>query len=107
VYKDKEICFGEGIAWRKPSPQSYPLFQGGAGVVKVFPNPNNGQFVIDFEELVLTSLRIMDIMGKSVYHTKQANDRKISLSLPSGLYTLLVTDANGIEYHQKIVILQP
>lgn len=78
------------------------------GLVKVYPNPNNGAFTIyiDFNSLTDYQLDVYDITGKSVYIEKGAVKtfkKTLELSLPKGLYFV---NAKTLQknYTTKIVV---
>jgi uncharacterized protein (DUF2141 family) len=75
----------------------------------LYPNPNNGQFTVDFTTLMETdkfSVAIVDMIGKTVYREEFLNDessRQFDLShLNNGTYIVIVS-ANQIILTQKFI----
>jgi len=77
----------------------------------VYPNPNNGQFVVSLHLLAETpvQLTLFDALGKQVYsenskapsgNWKHAMDLE---DLPKGLYTLNI-DLAGRRFPRRVVI---
>ncbi len=70
-----------------------------SNLVKISPNPSNGDFVVDFSDLnVAKSLvRVYDTQGKQVLSSENnANLKTISLgNMPNGIYLLEIETAKG------------
>lgn len=65
----------------------------------LYPNPTNGQFVIDFpNKLTGITLSISDLRGRVIYHDEyQHRDQiEISLSEPAGIYLIQVQTPKGV-----------
>jgi len=81
-------------------------------LIRVYPNPNNGEFDIYFNQLdeKLVQVSIRDLSGKEIYFAErivEGNVLKISLNATSGLYYLELTHPiSGNTKKQKIVILK-
>ena len=79
--------------------------------MRIFPNPNQGQFTFNFEVPGTTDfeLSVVDLLGKTVYTEAVRNvsgsySRTISLNqAPHGLYFVNV-DVAGYSYFHKLVI---
>ncbi len=71
---------------------------------KIYPNPSNGKFNIDFEDSGNYSLEIYSTIGQKVYELKESNKKSIEiLDLQKGIYLVKVTkDSKSI--FKKIVI---
>ena len=72
--------------------------------ISVFPNPSNGQFVI--EGACIQEIKIIDITGKIVFQTVIANKVKQSINLSSnlkGIYFAKITTSEGIKIEKLIV----
>lgn len=75
----------------------------------VFPNPNNGQFILEFNnaEGSNVELQIIDMIGKVVYEESlnfaNGSAHNISASLPEGIYILQLRKGDDI-YTDKITI---
>lgn len=78
--------------------------------IKVFPNPNNGEFTIDFNNYKSGNLNIMinDVNGKIIFSDNLKNfkgvyHKKINISKYSkGIYILNIIN-NSKKYSQKII----
>lgn len=74
--------------------------------VKVFPNPNQGEFVVEFDKptINLLQLNVTNVLGQVIYESMlEPNTRRISVHLNSvsdGVYLLEVLDS---EMNQKSV----
>lgn len=75
----------------------------------LYPNPNNGQFTVDFSSLVDAEkfiITIVDLIGKTVYREEfsaEETTRQFDLShLNSGIYVLMIT-ASQILLTQKFI----
>ena len=74
--------------------------------VRVYPNPNNGAFIV-VSESKLDNLILFDAIGKQVYKKLNLNAKKINISnqfLSKGIYTLMISDMAGNQSIKKIVI---
>ena len=76
---------------------------------KVYPNPAsdyvNVQCTMYNVQIEVETVEVLDIYGKLV-HTENVTGNPILVNvsnLPAGVYVLRVTDADGKEYHRKIV----
>ncbi|MEM6269551.1 MAG: right-handed parallel beta-helix repeat-containing protein [Bacteroidota bacterium] len=79
--------------------------------VKVFPNPNAGEFSIDFDlpKFMDVNLEIMNLTGQTIYASELSGVRvhreEVNLSQPAaGMYFLRVTSNKGNEMIRKIII---
>lgn len=74
--------------------------------VKLFPNPNNGNFTISITEKKVENLNIeiFDVLGKSVYKTisNNVNTEISTQNLPNGLY-LIKLNSNEINEVLKFI----
>lgn len=60
---------------------------------KIYPNPNNGQFTIEFKEgMKNQAIRIHSTVGQLVYEVLQKNQQKMdfNLDLPAGSYFITI-----------------
>jgi hypothetical protein len=80
----------------------------------VYPNPNQGEFSVDFSGLENNhelTVSMMDMQGKSVYHqvidmqSLSSNTFKIipDTRIPAGTY-LVVFEVQGIKYTSKVIV---
>lgn len=69
--------------------------------IRLYPNPNNGNFTISHSESSILSVKAFDGTGKEVI----VNNHKDIYSIPaSGTYTLQIQLENGQMWHSTIVI---
>jgi len=68
----------------------------GNGNITVYPNPNNGSFIIDIGEIGDGLLTVTDVLGRTVYELEFDNQQKIEMSdFSSGVYMVQLNLANG------------
>lgn len=74
--------------------------------IRIFPNPNQGEFIISSQEAILNVL-IRDNMGKQIQNYQYNNDadqRSISVySLIPGMYVISITTKNN-NHLEKVII---
>lgn len=83
---------------------------GNQTVFNLYPNPNNGQFIVSFNESNdnQLSMKVLDMQGKAVFseqfymNSNQVKQMDLS-SLPKGFYTLVVQDESSVQ-SQKLII---
>jgi hypothetical protein len=79
------------------------------GGVRVFPNPNRGQFTVELELTGLVSMQVFDARGRQVHNevftaSGARTHRSLDLSaLAKGKYTLLVEN-NGGRVSQQVML---
>jgi hypothetical protein len=75
--------------------------------ISIYPNPNNGQFIINVESLSgkETTISVIDVLGREVYNSAIKNTKEeINLSgNAAGLYYITV-NSNGKQYRSKMMI---
>ncbi|MCK4407372.1 MAG: T9SS type A sorting domain-containing protein, partial [Bacteroidales bacterium] len=79
--------------------------------VRIFPNPNTGQFtlVFDTDKLINVDIKIFNMMGNLVYQKNNlhANKKLVRIidasSLSSGVYHLII-QSNDFNLNKKIII---
>jgi len=74
--------------------------------LKIYPNPNQGNFTIDFSDLAgeVIKLKIVDLNGRTVYSNELHGETMLlSLDLQTGIY-LLTVEAGNKTFIQKLVI---
>lgn len=75
--------------------------------LNIFPNPNNGQFEINYSYLTnhKTEVKVLDVLGKVVYQTELSNNKAlIDLNTQSpGIYYVVLKSENKL-ITKKIVI---
>ena len=73
---------------------------------RLYPNPNSGDFIMDFEDLQGNSVKlaIFDMSGRQVY-LKELDGENVPLSvdLPAGVY-MVTAESGGKKFKQKLII---
>jgi hypothetical protein len=60
--------------------------------IKLYPNPNNGRFALEFTTAAEREIAISDVVGKVVYSTKATTQLvNVNAELPAGVYSVQVT----------------
>jgi hypothetical protein len=90
---------GLGMAAQHRAQQAFSLY----------PNPNEGSFVLRAAQAGTTSLSIYDLMGRKIYSRTidfaTAGEQNIELSnIPSGQYLVRIIDASGKQHILKISV---
>lgn len=73
---------------------------------EVFPNPAQGDFTIEGENISLNSIQLLNSLGQSVAFDANQKGNQIEIKgkeLPAGVYLILVTNKNGVK-SKKIII---
>ena len=73
--------------------------------IKVFPNPNNGSFVVMSSDEKLKEVFIYDVAGKLVYSKQNIQDENLNVDIShiaNGFYYVKII-SNGSSYSQKII----
>lgn len=73
--------------------------------INVYPNPNNGLFVLVTPNESAKDVLIYDVTGSLVYSEKNVHDRTLQINMSdfaNGFYYLKVI-SNGVNYSQKII----
>ena len=77
---------------------------------KLFPNPNNGSFILAQKEADedLVSIQVLDAVGREVYKQRtMIKERQLQLHIgdkPTGMYILQVTDSQGRVFKFKFTV---
>lgn len=71
--------------------------------ISVYPNPTNGLIFLDLDNVSISEINILNVLGGTVYKSnKKVSSIDLSKS-PKGLYLLLLTN-NGQIFTKKIII---
>lgn len=71
---------------------------------KVFPNPSNGTFTIEFGNTQIDKLKVTNLLGKTILIKNTSGMAEISLSgLSKGIYILHMIDNNNYIITQKVI----
>jgi hypothetical protein len=57
-----------------------------AGTIRLYPNPNQGKFILDLGDLRASEVRIMNNMGQEIVVLKDPGSRYFDLDLKPGIY---------------------
>lgn len=92
----------DDLSWTCYSPLAVDEFDDSK--FKIYPNPSNGKFNIDFEDYGNYSLEIFSTIGQKVFDLKESNKQNIEVNhLQQGIYLVKITkDSKSIV--KKIVI---
>ncbi len=83
---------------------SFVLENGTANEVRLYPQPNNGNFTIDAAGLEIVSFKIFNVNGALVYSENSFSSQKeIHTNLPIGLYFVTLVSADSI-LNGKLII---
>jgi len=76
--------------------------------VRVYPNPSNGDFVIESNEGIITEVNVFDITGRMIKRFENLQyERVIPVNLTGsakGLYFLRIKDSKGGESIHKVIV---
>lgn len=80
-----------------------------ANPVQLYPNPNNGNFTVGFDQKGLSAeMEVYDVNGKMIYaeHLSSHNiiTKDLVLAADPGIYFLRVTLSDGTELTQRMII---
>jgi PKD repeat protein len=74
---------------------------------EIYPNPNNGSFVVDIQSDVLgdVSLEWLDVLGRSIKTTSlQKGKNHIDEQVLPGVYFIRIIGENGVQKEHKIMV---
>ena len=64
--------------------------------VKLYPNPNNGVFMLGFTDEMLRDVEVTDALGRIIIATKVEKQQQFNLpGLPGGIYFIRFSQTNG------------
>jgi hypothetical protein len=82
-------------------------FVPGEKSVKIYPNPNNGQFILELTNVESgATVCIYNLLGARIYHTTAKNMSSHKINLPGikkGIYFVIVTDQQE-QFTRKMVV---
>jgi Secretion system C-terminal sorting domain len=76
------------------------------GGIKVYPNPNDGNLIVDVKDNDLQEIEIVDFLGRVVYSGTCTDNNVLSIhlpNLPNGLYDVMLS-GNGKRINERFVI---
>lgn len=107
------VAYRDEYSMRRTSVMKYGIFTGiqdvdGNKTVKIYPNPNNGIFIIELPATISggTSVEIINLAGQSVFKAcfTESPEKRIDLSgKPKGIYLAKVSQGKEV-LNTKIVI---
>ncbi len=68
-------------------------------LVRVYPNPNNGKFVIELQNAIAAEIKLFDMTGQLVYTIKETSSNLVSIdanNLSAGIYLAEIKTGNQI-----------
>lgn len=110
AYQTNYVASGDGFVARFKLSETWSsnsVNETSETQVGVYPNPSNGQFIVQSETMI-DQITIIDVNGKLVY-SSQANQATAFVCVPNleaGMYILIVKNAYGSESHSRMVIAQ-
>lgn len=75
--------------------------------IRLFPNPSQSNVTIDFDNTVIQSVTILNVLGKSFYNISLLEQNQVYLettSWPRGMYVVLASAPNGSTYTTKLIL---
>jgi len=83
---------------------SEPVSESATGDIKIFPNPNSGQFAIEVTSDDDAEVFVFNNLGQQISNSKFKNQAQIDLSnQPAGMYFVTVK-LNDKTYNEKIIV---
>ncbi len=74
-------------------------------VITVYPNPNNGSFIIETNNTIKQTIRLFDINGKMVLNnTIQGKSAIDASSISEGVYNLSIIGSQGVTNTKLIIV---
>lgn len=77
-----------------------------AGIIRLFPNPNNGNMNIDLRGVTFAKISISDAIGREIYSKEAIREEELKISLETGkpgLYILKCESDKGTELKKFII----
>ena len=77
--------------------------------IKLFPNPSQGTLNVQVSQFTLNGIKIYNTTGAKVWQQSYNNISNTSInisSLPSGMYIIELSDADGNLHMQKINLVK-
>jgi hypothetical protein len=75
--------------------------------IKIYPNPTTGTFNIEMPQRGNYTIRVMNMLGSTVYEGNMADEQKKSIvldnNLPPGNYTLHIS-GDGLRHVERITL---
>jgi len=101
----QEVLDPKTINFYLAPPLSAPTLNRQTGILQLYPNPTHGNVRLSFpDHETLASVRITDMMGRTVLESHQVSVSLSIESLPHGIYTVHATTAKGLSYAARLVV---
>jgi photosystem II stability/assembly factor-like uncharacterized protein len=72
--------------------------------IKIYPNPATATIRFDFKGAEKANIKLLDLLGREMIHTKLGTDRQLSVAgLSSGTYIIVINNSQYV-YTTKVVI---
>jgi len=63
-------------------------------MIKLYPNPNSGKFILDMGSLKAREIRILNSIGQEIFNVKDKNSQLFNLNLKPGVYIVQIFTEN-------------
>lgn len=94
------------MSWKN---QPTAIAQSDAAGVKLYPNPNNGNFIVELPRKGDYDIRVTDIVGVTIYRAAVTGEQKKEIQLgsqfPAGNYSIVIK-GEDVNYVQKFSVLK-
>jgi hypothetical protein len=86
-----DACVGlENVAYQDP-------------IGKIYPNPNNGKFVLETGVPESVSVTVNDVTGKKIWSGVVSGQGTIDLAnVPTGIYSLRISSDHSVQYRKLV-----
>ncbi|MCK5847044.1 MAG: T9SS type A sorting domain-containing protein, partial [Bacteroidales bacterium] len=64
-------------------------------IIKLFPNPNSGEFMLDIGNIEATEVKILNSMGQVIFIAQNPKDQYFNINLKAGIYFMEIRSGNG------------
>ena len=71
--------------------------------IKLFPNPNSGEFKLDIGNIEATEVKILNTMGQVIFVAQNPKDQYFNINLKSGIYFMEIRSNNGAKTIKFVV----
>jgi len=71
--------------------------------IRLFPNPNSGEFMLDNGNIEATEVKILNTMGQVIFVAQNPKDQYFNINLKSGIYFMEIRSNNGAKTIKFVV----
>ena len=82
--------------------QQVQIITAKAPVFTIFPNPSNGEFIIEIEIVQIALVQIFSIQGQKVVE-QEIRDKQLIVNLQPGIYIVKIINNDGFETKKLVV----